>query len=138
MVSSPDVDRLRMGSMKDRTPLVYVGDDSPAVWSAISTKLTADGTQVYTPDLTSDPVDSTRSSGSFRCAILHLDRSEGSADAFDVADLLRFYQPNLPLAFLYETAGEPAREKGRALGPVFHSPDQLDAALAWARTHAAK
>jgi hypothetical protein len=118
---------------KDRLPTVYVGDDSPAVWSAISTKLTADGRQVYTPDLTNDPVHATRSVGAFKCALLHLDRFEGTADAVEVAEVLRFYQPKLPVAFLYEGTAAALIEKGRAVGPVFHVPDELDAALAWAK-----
>jgi len=119
--------------MKDRAPVVYVGDASPAVLAEIVGKLKADGTQVYTPNPTSDPNRETSMVGVFRCAILHLDRVNGEADAIAMAEFLRFYQPNLPVAFLHETALASLLSRAHPVGPLFRVPTDLEQALAWAR-----
>jgi hypothetical protein len=118
------------------TPTVYLGDDSPAVKAGIGDRLRLDGILVYVPSATGDPERDTASIGAFRCALLHLDRHDGTADAIDSAELLRVYQPELPVAFLHETAAEPMLRRGRALGPLFRSPDELEPAYAWARAQA--
>ena len=112
--------------------MVYVGDDSPDVKSSLSDCLVADGMQVHTPNTASDPNDSTRAVG-FACAVLHLDKMDGKADAIDSAELLRLYQPTLPVAFLYAMAPHVLVQRARALGPIFHVPSELDQAVAWVR-----
>jgi DNA-binding NarL/FixJ family response regulator len=120
------------------TPTVYVGDDSPAVSAGLSDPLRGDGTRVYVPSGTGDPERVTASVGSFRCAVVHLDRRDGASDAIDAAELLRVYQPDLPIAFLHEQASERLLQRGRVMGPLFHVPDELAQALEWAREHVKK
>ena len=117
-------------------PLVYIGPDTPLVRSGLSNVLTANGISVYTPSLVSDPNASTASVGSFRCALFHLDPAEGKPDPLDAAELLRVYQPGLPLAFLYETSGEAMLLRARELGPHFLVPTELLGAFEWTRDQA--
>jgi len=117
-------------------PSVYVGDESGPIRLGVSDKLRADGIHVYTPSSRGDPERDTASIGGFKCALLHLDRLDGKADAIDFADLLRVYQPTLPVAFLHETAPEPMLRRARVVGPVFKIPDDLEAAHEWARDQA--
>jgi len=114
------------------TPVVYIGDDSPSVRAGVSDRLKVEGILVYTPALGGDPERDTASIGALRCALFHLDRS----DAIDTAELLRVYQPTLPVAFLHEIAGGPILLRARVLGPLFRSPQDLASAHKWAREHA--
>jgi hypothetical protein len=113
-------------------PLVYVGDDSKDVKSGLIDPLTAVGMEVHTPSSQGDPDDSTRAV-SFACAVMHLDRMDGTADAIDAAELLRMYQPDLRVAFLYANASHVLVQRARALGPIYHCPSELDGALLWVR-----
>jgi hypothetical protein len=121
--------------MRDRAPVVYLGDDSPPVRAAIREKLRADGVVVYTPEATTDPTRETSTVGVFRCGILHLDHVSGEVDAIEMAALLRFYQSNLPVAFLHEKAPPGLLSRAHPVGPLFKVPEDLDLALAWARAH---
>jgi len=112
-------------------PLVYIGADTPLVRSGLSNVLTANGVSVYTPSLVSDPHASTASVGSFRCALFHLEPGEGRPDPLEAAELLRVYQPDLPVAFLYERSGEAMLLRARELGPHFLVTTELPAAYDW-------
>ncbi len=120
------------------TPMVYLGDDSPLANSTIANPLRRLGIVVYIPSGIGDPERDTASIGAFRCALLHLDRHDGTADAIDAAELLRVYQPTLPVAFLHEHASENMLRRGRALGPLFPVPGQIEQACAWAREQATR
>jgi hypothetical protein len=119
-------------------PLIYVGDDSKIVQAAISDKLTADGMLVYTPGSANDPNSDTKFLGGFKCALLHLERVDGKADAVDAAELLRVYQPDLPVAFMHESPRSMLVQRAGALGPIFRIPGDLEGALAWVRSHVTK
>jgi hypothetical protein len=124
------------GTLRPTTPLLYVEDGDAAVRAAVSDRLIAAGMRVYTPETVGSEDDDTKLVGSFRCALLHLGRLNGKADAVDSAELLRVYQPTLPVGFLFDEASTRLLDRARALGPVFHTPDGLDSALDWALAHA--
>jgi CheY-like chemotaxis protein len=115
--------------------MVFVKDDNPAVRKTLGDLLTAIGVRAHFPDLAYDSSQPTKFLGGFKCALLELDRAPGQDDAVDEVDLLHLYQPTLPVAFLYANAGDALLDRARALGPVFHKPDQLAAAVAWAERH---
>jgi len=118
-------------------PMVFVKDESSAVQQTLSQKLHAGGARAHFPDATHDPSSPTKFIGGFKCALLTLDDRAGKDDPVDEAELLRLYQPTLPVGFLYSHAPTAVVERARVLGPVFKKPDQLDAAASWALGHCA-
>jgi hypothetical protein len=116
--------------------VVYVGGDAPTVLDAIRDPLLAAGIRIYSPSAAGDPARDTASVGAFRCALLHLERLDGTADAIDAAELLQVYQPTLPVAFVHEQAPESMLQRARVLGPIFLEPGELAGALAWVREQA--
>lgn len=123
--------------MTAKGPMVYVKDANPAVRKTVGDLLTAIGVRPHFPDSAFDSSQPTTFLGGFKCAILELDRGPGQDDAVDEVDLLRLYQPTLPVAFLYAKASDSMLDRARALGPVFQKPAQLAAAVAWAERHIA-
>jgi DNA-binding response OmpR family regulator len=65
------------------------------------------------------------------CALLDLDLGDGTG--IDVARHLRAENPSLPIAFF---STDPTDE-ARTLGPTFHKPSELEAAVAWLVTASA-
>jgi hypothetical protein len=121
--------------MTSSPPLIYVGDNSKVVQLELTDKLTADGILVYTPGSENDPNSATKFLGGFKCALLHLERVDGKADAIDAAELLRVYQPDLPVAFMHESPRSMLVQRAAALGPIFRLPEDVGPALAWVRGH---
>jgi len=122
--------------MTPEPAIIYMGDDSPLVRATLADALSSEGVQVHVPG-GAGTNDATSFIGGFRCAILDLEQVAGTDDAIDVAELLRVYQPALPVAFLHESASQKMIRRAEALGPVFRKPDDLAAALAWVRDLAA-
>jgi CheY-like chemotaxis protein len=117
--------------MSDDGPRVFVGEDSPAIRSMLADKLEAAGAHVHFRDSGMDSESTTSFMGNFACALLALERPDGKGDTIDEAELLRMYQPTLPVAFLHDDVPERLLQRARAVGPVFRKPHQLEAATAW-------
>ena len=101
-------------------------------WSMLADKLEAAGAHVHFRDSGMDNESATSFMGGFTCALLALERPDGKGDTIDEAELLRMYQPTLPVAFLHDEVGERSPcMRARAVGPVFRKPHQLEAATAW-------
>jgi hypothetical protein len=124
--------------MPPTRPIVFVGDDSPTLMTTLTEKLDAAGVQAYFTGPVLDPSSPTKFIGGFKCALLPLERPVGKDDPIDEAELLRMYQPELPVAFLYEGATTALLDRARAMGPVFRKSDQVEGAIAWALGHANK
>jgi hypothetical protein len=120
-------------SIPPRPPTVFVADSSPAVQTALKEKLAAEGLLAY---LARSPETSNLSHefiGALGCALMTL---SGNEDAIAEAQLLRVYQPELPIAFLHARASEHTMARAKEMGPIFHRDEQLDAAVAWAADRA--
>jgi two-component system response regulator RegA len=108
-------------------PTVYIADDSDVVRGAVRQRLLAEGLLVHAGGSAADSRSVTVRS--FACALLDLDLGDG--DGVDVAELLRVHQPELPVAFFSGGASPAVTARAKAMGPIFHKPDELDAAVAW-------
>jgi hypothetical protein len=117
--------------MKPSPPLVYLADDSLVIQTLVRDQLVAAGLEIYLPASANNPENPTSFIGGFKCAVLDLDGREGRDDPLDTADLLRVYQPSLPVAFLYENAGQNLVKRASLVGPTFKKPDDLAEILAW-------
>jgi two-component system, response regulator RegA len=106
---------------------VYIADDSDVVRSTVKKRLVAEGLQVHAGGSAADSRNVTIRG--FACALLDLDLGDG--DGVDVAEMLRVHQPDLPVAFFSGGAPPAVAARAKALGPIFHKPDQLDDAIAW-------
>jgi hypothetical protein len=122
--------------MPPTRPIVFVGDDSPTLMKTLADKLEGAGLQPYFAGSVTDPSAPTKFIGGFQCALFALERAEGKDDPIDEAELLRMYQPELPVAFLFEAASDALLDRARGMGPVFRKADQIEAAIAWAVGHA--
>jgi hypothetical protein len=112
---------------------VFVADRSPAIQAALKEKLAAEGLLAC---LARSPDTSSLSHefiGGLTCALMTL---SGNEDAIAEAQLLRVYQPELPVAFLHARASEHTIARAKEMGPIFHREEQLDAAVAWAAERA--
>jgi len=118
--------------MTTEGPLVFIGEDSPAIRGMLTEKLEAAGARVHFRDSGMDANADTKFMGGFTCALLALERPDGKGDTIDEAELLRMYQPTLPVAFLHDEVPERLLQRARAVGPVFRKPHQLEAATQWA------
>ncbi|MGO8992472.1 MAG: hypothetical protein ACLQVI_04035 [Polyangiaceae bacterium] len=117
--------------MKPNPPLVYFADDTLVIQTLIRDQLTAEGLELYNPGSANNPENPTSFIGGFKCAVLDLEAREGKDDPIDTADLLRVYQPNLPVAFLHENASDKLVKRAALVGPTFKKPDELAQILAW-------
>jgi two-component system response regulator RegA len=109
------------------SPLIYIADDSDVVRRTVRRRLEAAGLRVHAGGSAADSRNVTIRG--FACALLDLDLGDG--DGVDVAELLRVHQPDLPVAFFSGGASPAIVARATALGPIFHKPDDLDAAVAW-------
>lgn len=116
-------------------PLVFVREDSSAVRKALADMLQAVGARAFYPVVSSSGAARTTVMDDFTCALLALDRKNPKDDPVDEAELFRTYRPDLPIAFLDAGADEALRKRAECIGPVFHKPDRLDDAVAWAAQH---
>jgi len=117
--------------MSTKAPLIYLSDESLVVRTILADQLAAAGLEVYLPASANNPDNPTSFIGGFKCAVLDLENAEGKDDPIDTADLLRVYQPTLPVAFLHESASQKLVKRAEVLGPVFKKPDDLARILAW-------
>jgi CheY-like chemotaxis protein len=117
--------------MNTEGPLIFVGEDSPAIRGMLASQLEAAGARVHFRDVGLDSNADTKFMGGFQCAVLALERPDGKGDTIDEAELLRMYQPTLPVAFLYSEVPEKVLQRASAVGPVFKKPEQIEAATAW-------
>jgi hypothetical protein len=112
-------------------PLIYLADESLVVKTILCDQLRSEGLQLYLPASANDPENPTSFIGGFKCALLDLENHDGKDDPIDTADLLRVYQPTLPVAFLHEAASAALVKRAGVLGPVFQKPEDLGKILAW-------
>jgi hypothetical protein len=117
--------------MSNPKPLVYLADDSLVITTLLKDQLTGAGISVYLPVSANNPDNPTSFIGGFKCAVLDLENRDNRDDPIDTADLLRVYQPTLPVAFLHEGASDKLVKRAEVLGPVFRKPDDLAHILAW-------
>jgi DNA-binding response OmpR family regulator len=101
-----------------RTALVV--DDSAVVRKVVASRLTQLGLAVIEDE-------SAKAYAEVDLAVLDLELPDG--DGVEIALRLRAKKPDLPIAFF--SSGSELIDKARALGPVFHKPDELDALIAW-------
>ncbi len=124
-----------MATVRPKGPRVYIADDSTEVREEVSDKLRAAGAEVYFPAAVADPDNPTQQIGGFRCALMNLERTDGTIDAVDTAEIMNMYQPNLPFGFLYQHAGGLLLQRARSMGPTFHKPEELWQALLWVQQY---
>jgi hypothetical protein len=117
-------------------PTVFVGDDSPVVQVTLTRLLDVAGVHAYIAGMHSEDDAPTKFIGGFKCAIIALEPARTRDDPVDEAELLRLYQPTLPVAFLHEQASMRLMDRARALGPVFHRSSELEAVAKWALSYA--
>jgi CheY-like chemotaxis protein len=117
--------------MTDSPPLVYISDDSLEVRTLLSEHLRASGIEIYLAASANNPENPTSFVGGFKCAVLDLDNVDGKDDPIDTADLLRVYQPTLPVAFLHEVASQQLVKRAEQVGTVFEKPGELAKVLEW-------
>ena len=114
-----------------------VCDDSALVRLTIARRLRALGLRVVERASASDAMAPPTDPRPPACALLDVDLdSADGADGVDVARALRLRHPQLPVAFFTGTSTPRAEARAAALGPVFHKPDDLEKAVAWAVAHA--
>ncbi len=112
---------------------MFVADSSPSVQAALKEKLAAEGLFAYLARSPEALGSSHEFIGGLGCALMTL---SGNEDAIAEAQLLRVYQPDLPIAFLHARASEHTMARAKEMGPIFHRDEQLDAAVAWAADRA--
>jgi DNA-binding response OmpR family regulator len=104
----------------DTVKKALVVDDSAVVRRVVASRLTQLGLDVIEDE-------SAKADADVDLAVLDLDLLDG--DGLEVAHRLRAKKPALPIAFF--SSGSELIERARALGPVFHKPDELEALMAW-------
>jgi two-component system OmpR family response regulator len=97
-----------------------VVDDSAVVRKVVASRLTQLGLAV---------IEDERATAFAEVDLAVLDLELPDGDGVAIALRLRAAKPDLPVAFF--SSGSELIEKARALGPVFHKPDELEALIAW-------
>ncbi len=114
------------------TRYVLVVDDSPVARLAIARRLRAKGLRVEARASAAEArsLGASPGAGELAGALLDLDLDDAS-DGATLAGELRAAHPGLPIAFFSATLGADLAARAALFGPLFHKPDQLDAAAAW-------
>ena len=126
-----------MNAPHDPEAYALLCDDSPLVRLTVARRLRAEGLGVVERASASDAIAAPPSLHPPACALLDVDLGDADGtDGIDVARALRVRHPRLPVAFFTGTTTPGAEARAAELGPVFHKPDDLEKAVAWAVAHA--